>query len=250
MLESPGAAWCKGKASSLTRSSEGLFVDYRYFDKQGIAPRFEFGFGLSYTTFNYSDLTLTPMKDKSALPAARPSPGATPPTFRSDIPDESEALWPPDDSIRRLDKYIYPYLDNVDELVGAPYPYPDGYNTPQSPSAAGGAEGGNPDLWETYVRVAVNVTNTGARAGLVVPQLYLGYPETGRKSLDFPVKVLRGFDKVQLAQGETRTVEFNVTRRDLSYWSVEHQNWVMLTGGHYTFEVGDSSRDLLAAAWW
>jgi len=234
----------------LISSSEGLYIDYRYFDKQGIAPRFEFGFGLSYTTFNYSDVTVNPLKEKSALPAARPSPGATPPAYSSDIPDESEALWPDDDSIRRLDKYIYPYMDDIDELVGAPYPYPKGYDTAQTASGAGGDEGGNPDLWETYVTVSVSVGNTGARAGQVVPQLYLGYPEEGRKSLDFPVRVLRGFEKVHLEKGEVKTVEFNVTRRDLSYWDVEVQNWVMLTSGRYTFEVGDSSRVVLAAAWW
>jgi beta-glucosidase len=39
--------------------SEKLLLDYRYMDDQGITPRFEFGFGLSYTTFTYSSLVIT-----------------------------------------------------------------------------------------------------------------------------------------------------------------------------------------------
>ncbi|KAI1762237.1 glycoside hydrolase family 3 protein [Hypoxylon sp. FL1150] len=38
--------------------TEGVYVDYRHFDKKNITPRFEFGFGLSYTAFNYSSLLI------------------------------------------------------------------------------------------------------------------------------------------------------------------------------------------------
>jgi hypothetical protein len=58
-----------------------------------------------------------------------------------------------------------------------------------------------------------------------------------------PVRVLRQFEKVHLKDGEQAVVDMEVTRRDLSYWDVEMQNWV-LPGGTFEVCVGFSSRDL------
>lgn len=233
---------------------EGLYVDYRHFDKYGITPRFEFGFGLSYTTFDIGNVTVTEQKPKSAWPAKRaPAPPAQPPTYDDTIPDRGEALFPA--HFRKLDKYVYPYLDDDDETVATqPYTYPAGYDVPQPLSPAGGEEGGNPDLWEVHVTVSADVRNTGAAAGKAVPQLYLSYPKEQRdgdgEAVDFPVKVLRGFEKLELDKGEAATVEFDLTRRDLSYWDVEAQNWRVVVEGQYEFLVGWSSRDLPARGKW
>lgn len=239
--------------------SEGVYIDYRHFDKFGIEPRYEFGFGLSYTSFSYDKLLVTPVREKSRLPAARPK-GLTPPEYDETIPDAETALFP--FTIRKLSKFVYPYIDSVSEIQSGRYPYPEGYDTPNSPSPAGGGEGGNPSLFEIYAKVSINITNSGDVAGAEVVQLYLSYPdsqiaspETGGSSAnldfdnnmsDFPVKVLRGFEKVALNKGETKTVEFNLTRRDLSYWDVREQNWVMPTKGKFTVRVGASSRDIRA----
>ncbi|KPM38591.1 putative beta-glucosidase E [Neonectria ditissima] len=226
---------------------EGLFIDYRHFDKYEIEPRFEFGFGLSYTSFEYKDLKVTERKKKTALPAKRPSPGATPPKFDDSIPDAKDSLFP--ENIRKLKKFVYPYIDSTKDVEYGDYPYPDGYDVEQPLSAAGGDEGGNPDLWETYVTVSVVVSNTGPVDCKAVPQLYLSYPEVSGE-IEFPVRVLRGFEKVLLKKGESKTVEFHLTRRDLSYWDVGVQNWVMLVEGEYRFAVGASSRDLKVKGTW
>ncbi|CAK7204822.1 hypothetical protein SEUCBS139899_007584 [Sporothrix eucalyptigena] len=232
---------------------EGLYIDYRHFDKYEIEPRFAFGYGLSYTEFVVGNLTVQNVLPKSALPAPRQPPAAAAPSYDSKVPDAKEALFPK--GLRRLERYIYPYLETIDDLdlvSKESYPYPDGYDTVQTPSGAGGEEGGNPDLWQTYVSVSVDVQNTGRRDGKAVVQLYLAYPEgtPDASGVDFPVKVLRGFEKLLLKTTETQTVTFNLTRRDLSYWDVHRQNWVMVTGGNYRLLVGQSSRDLPLQGTW
>ncbi|KAK4061828.1 CAZyme family GH3 [Trichoderma harzianum] len=226
--------------------NEGLFIDYRHFDKYNIEPRYEFGFGLSYTTFEYKNLKITETKPRSPLPDERPTaPEVEPPKFDTAIPKAEEALFP--SSIRKLKNYIYPYIDSVGDIKKGKYPYPEGYDVQQPLSGAGGGEGGNPSLWESHVTVSVELTNTGKVGGKAVPQLYLSYPASD--TVEFPIRVLRGFDKVFIEKGEKKTVEFNVTRRDLSYWDVERQNWV-IPDGEFTFAVGESSRDLKVTGTW
>jgi len=229
--------------------SEGLYIDYRHFDKFGVDPRYEFGYGLSYTTFDYSNLSVTKVLPKSALPAPR-GPSIDPPKYDDKIPDPSEALLPK--GFKKLSKFVYPYINKVSDIKKGTYPYPKGYDIKQAPSEAGGDEGGNPDLWNVYASVSVDIKNTGSVIGKEVVQLYLSFADVlgEAKDIDFPMKVLRGFEKIELQADEVQTVQFNLTRRDLSYWDVVRQNWVMPTEGSITIRVGASSRDLKLTGWY
>ena len=55
------------------RYTEGIFVGYRGYEKNHIAPQYPFGFGLSYTTFAYSDLDISPSNQSKEQPLARVS---------------------------------------------------------------------------------------------------------------------------------------------------------------------------------
>lgn len=137
--------------------SEGLRMGYRHFDTKNISPLFPFGHGLSYTTFAYSNLSISP--GSISLPAG--------------------------------------------------------------------------------AKIAVDVRNTGSRAGAEVVQLYLGFPpETSE-----PPRQLKGFQKIVLQPGQTRRVTFTIAPEELSFWSAGAQNWVAYPG-KYQVMVGASSRDI------
>lgn len=150
---------------------EGVYIDYRAFDAKNITPRYEFGFGLSYTTFDFSGLSVA--KGNAST-----------------------------------DEYpVGPIL-----------------------------QGGQTDLWDVVATVTATVSNTGSVAGAEVAQLYIGVPGG-------PVRQLRGFEKPVLAAGESATVSFGLTRKDLSTWDTVAQKW-LLQSGSYGVWVGSSSRDL------
>ena len=81
------------------------------------------------------------------------------------------------------------------------------------------------------ITVTVWVENTGKVAGAEVVQLYLHDIES---SVDRPIKELKGFAKVYLVPGESKQISITLTKRDLSFWDVNTNDWLAETG---QFEV-------------
>lgn len=138
--------------------NEGIFVGYRYYDKKKMEVAFPFGYGLSYTTFEYSNVKT----DKDTL-------------------TEGETL-----------------------------------------------------------QVSVDVTNTGDRAGKEIVQLYVSDLTNAARR---PEKELKGFEKVALNPGETKTVTFTVDKRSLAWYNTEIQDWYAASGA-YELLIAASSQDV------
>lgn len=219
-----------------------IYLDYRFFDKHTINPRYEFGFGLSYTSFELSDLKI---KEVNAPSEYLPYPEEYLPeyhTIEDDVCDPEDALFPHDE-FDPVPGFIYPYLydENVFTVEGeTSFDYPKGYSPDpkRSPPLAGGGLGGNEALWEVLYEVSAEVKNTGKLQGGHVVQLYLEFPST---ILTSPPKVLRGFEKVFLDSGKKAKVNFKILHRDLSIWDPESQQWIIQTGTYKVY-VASSSR--------
>ncbi|MDR1540183.1 MAG: glycoside hydrolase family 3 C-terminal domain-containing protein [Clostridiales bacterium] len=145
-------------ASNKVFYSEGVFTGYRYYDKKQMDVLFPFGHGLSYTSFEYSNLRL----DKDALPD-------------------------------------------------------DGALT-----------------------VSVDVSNTGERAGKEIVQLYVSDLTCAAVR---PEKELKGFIKLSLEKGETKTATFVLDKRSFAFYDADEKDWRAATG-KYEILVGASSRNL------
>lgn len=234
----------RGTGAPQVDFTEGVFIDYRTFDHANIIPVYEFGFGLSYTTFSYANLTINPANPGPYTPAS----GMTPPAPTTGmVPDNNTAGYLFPANFTRVPLYIYPYLNQTNLEASAnesDYAVP-GYvpagsqdGSPQPLIPAGGGPGGNPQLYDVMYEVTATITNTGNITGSEVPQLYvsLGGPYD-------PVKVLRGFDHLYIQPGMSATFTAAILRRDISNWDPVSQNWV-ITQYPKTAYVGSSSRTL------
>ena len=118
--------------------------------------------------------------------------------------------------------------------------FPFGYGLSYTTFAYGDPKVSKTVTTDGSVTVSVPVTNTGAVAGAEVVQFYVADPES---SVDRPVKELKGFDKVFLQPGETKTVSVQLTRESLSFFDAAKHAWVA-EPGRFDVLVGASSADI------
>ncbi|GGP94482.1 glycoside hydrolase family 3 protein [Streptosporangium pseudovulgare] len=97
---------------------------------------------------------------------------------------------------------------------------------------------------EGTVTVTATVANTGPRAGTEVVQLYTHQRSSRVKQ---PLRRLRGFTKVRLAPGESTTVSWRLPVRDLAFWDVTRNRFVVEDAPHRAM-VGRSARDIRLCA--
>ncbi|KAI5270639.1 glycoside hydrolase family 3 protein [Aureobasidium subglaciale] len=127
---------------------EGVFIDYRGFDHRNVTPMYEFGFGLSYTTFEYSNLEV----EKFDVADYEPTIGISDPAPTTNLSEACGA-----------DNFDNNSFVPKDALYGSTFDHP--------PSS--GPNGGNQGLWDIVYHVRVNLTNTGDVVGDEVAQLYV-----------------------------------------------------------------------------
>jgi hypothetical protein len=148
--------------------TEGNFIDYRHFDAAGIEPTYEFGYGLSYTSYEYSHLKI----HKENPGPYQPTTGRTKPapTFGKINYNATDAEFPA--GFHAVHDYVYPYITGP-VPTGLPQNWPAGSHDSSSQPhlPAGGSSGGNRQLYDIMYTVSAKVTNTGSRKGTEIAQL-------------------------------------------------------------------------------
>lgn len=123
--------------------------------------------------------------------------------------------------------------------------FPFGYGLSYTTFAYGKPKLSAPDMNPAgSIKVTVPVTNTGKRQGKEIVEMYISDLAS---SVPRPVKELKGFQKIELAPGETQEVEFEITEDDLKFFDPEAHEWVA-EPGKFKVLIGGSSTDLPAQA--
>ncbi|WP_326655921.1 glycoside hydrolase family 3 C-terminal domain-containing protein [Streptomyces sp. NBC_00385] len=136
----------------------------------------------------------------------------------------------------------YRYYDTVDMPVGYPFGHGLSYTTFSYSDLHTEVLGENEE--GVAVRLRLTLANTGPVIGKEVVQVYVGDVDA---SVDRPLRELKAFQKVELAPGQQTTVTFDLSARDLSFYSPTLHRWV-LESGDFHVSVGSSSRDLRLTA--
>lgn len=97
---------------------------------------------------------------------------------------------------------------------------------------------GTPSYDKATGKITISVTNTGKRDGTETIQAYLRNPADA----EGPIKTLRGYTRVELKAGETKTVTIDLPRHAFEWWDAE-TNTMRVKPGKYEVLVGTSSMD-------
>ena len=123
------------------------------------------------------------------------------------------------------------------QTAGVPVAFPFGHGLSYTSFAYS-------DLTASADGVTLTVTNTGTRAGMEIVQLYVAKPDA---KIFRPAQELKGFAKVPLRPGKSRTVTIPLDDRAFRYWNTQTNRWE-IEGGQYELRIGASSADIRLTA--
>ena len=123
------------------------------------------------------------------------------------------------------------------QIAGVPVAFPFGHGLSYTSFAYS-------DLKASADDVTLTVTNTGDRAGAEIVQLYVAKPDA---KIFRPAQELKGFAKVPLRPGESRTVVIPLDDKAFRYWNTQTDRWE-IEGGQYELRVGASCADIRLTA--